>query len=114
VPEFHPKAAHSIYFEVMGDTGIVGLLIFLSILGQSLWSRFQIVRMIDRANTQLAWARDMADMLMVSLVAYLVGGSVASLGYFEVVYMLIMLMELLRLHVKRLSKSDSALPARLQ
>lgn len=114
VPEFHPKAAHSIYFELMGDTGMVGLLIFLAILGQALWSRFQIVRAIYRSDKQLGWARDMADMLMVSLVAYLVGGSVASLGYFEVVYMLIMLMELLRLHVMRKGRNGSGITARPQ
>lgn len=101
VPEFLPKAAHSIYFEVMGDTGFVGLFIFLFILAQSIWSRFQIRSMIGRSYPELVWARDMADMLMVSLIAYLVGGSVASLGYFEVMYMLVMLMELLRQYVMR-------------
>lgn len=105
VPEFSPKAAHSIYFELMGDLGFIGLGIFLLIVAHSLWSRWQIVGMIDKANAKLMWARDMADMLMLSILAYLVGGAAVSLGYFEVIYMIIMLMELLRVYVARTTKS---------
>jgi hypothetical protein len=41
----------------------------------------------------------MADMLMLAVLAYMVGGASVSLGYLEVIYMIVMLMELLRLHV---------------
>lgn len=104
VPEFLPKAAHSIYFEVLGDLGLVGLGIFLFIIAQAIWSRWRILRMIGRSHPELTWARDMADMLMLAIVAYLVGGAAVSLAYFEVIYMVIMLMELLRLHVIRETK----------
>ena len=102
VPTFSAKAAHSIYFEVMGDMGFVGLFLFLTILLQSIHSRFAIKRMVKQLGTsKYLWARDLADMLMLSVLAYMVGGAAVSLGYFEVVYMVIMLMELLRLHVAR-------------
>lgn len=102
VPTFTAKAAHSIYFEVMGDMGFVGLFLFLTILLQSIHSRFAIKRMVKQlGGTRCLWARDLADMLMLSVIAYMVGGAAVSLGYFEVVYMVIMLMELLRLHVAR-------------
>lgn len=101
VPEFAPKAAHSIYFEVLGDLGFVGLGIFLFIIAHAVWSRWRIVGMIGKVHGQLVWARDMADMLMLSILAYAVGGAAVSLGYFEVVYMIIMMLELLRLHVAR-------------
>lgn len=101
VPEFAPKAAHSIYFEVLGDLGFIGLGIFLFIIAHAVWSRWRIVGMIGTAHPQLVWARDMADMMMLSILAYAVGGAAVSLGYFEVIYMIIMLMELLRLHVIR-------------
>lgn len=43
----------------------------------------------------------MADMLMLAILAYMTGGAAVSLAYYEVIYMVIMLMELLRLHVVR-------------
>lgn len=101
VPEFSAKAAHSIYFEVMGDMGLVGLGLFLFILLQALWSRRVIKRMTDQLGAPYQWARDMADMLMLAVLAYMVGGASVSLGYLEVIYMVVMLMELLRLHVVR-------------
>lgn len=112
VPEFAPKAAHSIYFEVLGDLGFIGLGLFLVIIAQAIWSRWRIVGMIGKAHPQLVWARDMADMLMLSILAYAVGGAAVSLGYFEVIYMIIMMMELLRLHVTRETQKllDSAKP----
>jgi O-antigen ligase len=99
IPEFSAKAAHSIYFEVMGDLGLVGLGLFLFILLRALWSRLAIKRMTAQLGVRYQWARDMADMLMLAVLAYMVGGASVSLGYLEVIYMVVMLMELLRLHV---------------
>jgi len=101
VPTFNAKAAHSIYFEVMGDLGFVGLGLFLTILWRSIASRYRIKRMTARLGETYQWARDMADMLMLSVLAYMVGGASVSLAYLEVIYMIVMLMELLRLHVTR-------------
>ena len=101
VPTFSAKAAHSIYFEVMGDLGFVGLGLFLLILLRALWSRQAIKRTTARLGAPYRWASDMADMLMLAVLAYMVGGAAVSLGYYEVIYMVVMLMELLRLHVGR-------------
>ena len=105
VPEFSAKAAHSIYFEVMGDLGFVGLGIFLTILSRGVWSRFTIKQLTAQLGESYQWARDMADMLMLSVLAYMVGGASVSLGYLEVIYMVVMLMELLRLHLVRAAAS---------
>jgi probable O-glycosylation ligase (exosortase A-associated) len=101
MPDFSAKAAHSIYFEVMGDMGFVGLFIFLGILLQAIRTRYVIKRQLKDMGPQWLWARDMADMLMLGVIAYMAGGASVSLAYFEVIYMVIMLMELLRLHVAR-------------
>jgi len=110
VPEFSAKAAHSIYFEVMGDLGFVGLGLFLFTLLRALWSRQTIKRMTTQLGAPYQWARDMADMLMLSVLAYMVGGASVSLGYLEVIYMIVMLMELLRLHVTRAQAAAAATP----
>lgn len=101
VPTFKAKAAHSIYFEVMGDMGFVGVGLFLCILFRALWSRIAIKRITTRLDASYQWTRDMADMLMLAVLAYMVGGATVSLAYFEVIYMIVMLMELLRLYVVR-------------
>lgn len=101
VPTFRAKAAHSIYFEVMGDQGFVGLGLFMCILLRALWNRQAIKRITARLGASYQWARDMADMLMLAVLAYMVGGATVSVAYFEVIYMLVMLTELLRLHVTR-------------
>ncbi|MDO9504984.1 putative O-glycosylation ligase, exosortase A system-associated [Hydrogenophaga sp.] len=101
IPDFSAKAAHSIYFEVMGDMGFVGLFIFLGILLHAIRTRYVIKRQLRALGKQWLWARDMADMLMLAVIAYMAGGAAVSLGYFEVIYMVVMLMEMLRLHVAR-------------
>ena len=110
IPEFSAKAAHSIYFEVMGDMGFVGLFIFMSILLHALRSRFVIKRQLNSMGPQWLWARDMADMLMLGIIAYMAGGAAVSLAYFEVIYMVVMLMEMLRLHVARAVVAARSVP----
>lgn len=112
MPEFSAKAAHSIYFEIMGDMGFVGLFIFLGILLYAIRSRYVIKQQLKTMGPQWLWARDMADMLMLGIIAYMAGGASVSLAYFEVIYMVVMLMELLRLHVARAVADQSAQAAK--
>jgi probable O-glycosylation ligase (exosortase A-associated) len=102
-PELDPlaKAAHSIYFEVLGDLGFVGLFLFLAVFTNALLIRYRIQSLVRRAGGNFTWALDTANALMLALLAYLAGGAGVSLGYFEVPYMLAMLMELLKQQVER-------------
>lgn len=101
-PDFvKAKAAHSVYFELMGDLGFLGLFIYLVIFIQAIFSRFAIKRMVTRMGQQEVWARDLGDMLMLSVIAYLVGGAGVSLGYLEVAYFIVMIMGVLHAYVKR-------------
>ncbi len=93
------KAAHSIYFEIMGDLGFVGLFLFLLILGNAIFTRFEIKRMVKRSGERFVWAGHLADLLAVSVVAYMIGGAGVSLGYFETIYVFVTLMEVLKQHV---------------
>lgn len=95
------KAAHSIYFEIMGDLGFVGLFFFLLVLGNALFTRYEIKRLVRRAPEKLAWAGHLAALLGVSVVAYMIGGAGVSLAYFETIYVFVMLMEVLKQHVQR-------------
>ena len=87
--------AHSIYFEILGEQGIPGLLIFLSILWLS-WRNAGVVLRLARGDPDWLWASDMAAMIQVSLVAYMVGGTFLGLGYWDMPYTLAAILVLLR------------------
>jgi len=85
-----PHAAHSVWFEILGDLGFPGLILFLVILMLTFWKCRSIARMA-RGNPSLAWAGDLARMLQISLAVYATTGSALSLGYFEMYYIIIAL-----------------------
>ena len=83
-----PHAAHSIYFELLGDMGFIGLALFLGLLGIAFWNCRWIQRQARR-DPALAWAGDLARLTQISLVIYMVTGAALSMGYFELVYILL-------------------------
>jgi len=74
----HAKAAHSIYFQVLGDHGYVGLILFLMILLTSYRNLSWLIK-----NAKNEHFRHLSQMLKVSLAAYCVGGAALSLPYFD-------------------------------
>lgn len=92
----YPKAAHSIYFQVLGDQGLLGLFIFLAILLMS-YRKFVWVT----KNTSDEWLIGLARMLKVSLVAYCAGGAALSLPYFDFSFALFALANVLSEIVQR-------------
>ena len=88
-------AAHSIYFQVLGEHGVVGLFLFLSIFALAWICGSSILRK-TRERKDLEWARDLAAMSQVSLVGYLVGGAFLSLSYFDLPYYIVVMLVILR------------------
>ena len=87
-PDDFPRAAHSSYFEVLGDLGFTGLAVFLGILGVAFWQCRSIARM-TRRHPDLAWAGDLGRMMQISLVVYVVTTAALSMAYFEFFYVLL-------------------------
>lgn len=79
---------HSIYFEMLGEHGFIGLALFLTLLGLTWLKCGSIIRKSKR-NPDLYWARDLAAMIQVSMIAYLSGGAFLGLAYFDYIYHLI-------------------------
>lgn len=96
--------AHSIYFEVLGEQGFVGLFLFLLIWGMSFKLCKRIIR-ITKNDADLKWANDLAKMTQVSIVAYLVGGAFLGLAYFDLPYHLMTICVLCHLMVENEIKS---------
>ncbi|BBA32411.1 uncharacterized protein sS8_0445 [Methylocaldum marinum] len=80
--------AHSIYFEILGEHGFVGLFLFL-LVGFLAWRlASSIIREAKRSETT-KWLADLCSMLQVSLIGYAVAGAFLGLAYFDLYYNLI-------------------------
>jgi len=85
--------SHSIYFEVLGDHGFVGLGIFL-MLGLMTWRTASWVISRAHRDREKRWVADLASMIQVSLVGYASAGAFLGLAYFDYYYTLIALVVL--------------------
>ncbi|TAN03004.1 MAG: putative O-glycosylation ligase, exosortase A system-associated [Rhodanobacteraceae bacterium] len=89
-----PRAVHSIYFRMLGEQGFPGLVLFFALLAGS-WKSCSHVRTRTRDAPDLKWAYDLASMLQVALVAYMVAGAFLPMSYFDLSYQLMALCSLL-------------------
>lgn len=80
--------AHSIYFQVLGDTGFLGLIAFVSMLVIGFAKTIKTQRIVQ-GNPNLAWCGDLARSTQISLTIYCVTGAALSLVYFELLYILL-------------------------
>ena len=78
-------AAHSIYFQVLGDHGFVGFIIFIAILMLSFLKAGEIAKKARLANGP-DWLINLATMLRLSIFTYAVGGAALSFAYFDMIY----------------------------
>jgi putative inorganic carbon (HCO3(-)) transporter len=90
--------AHSIYFEMLGEHGFVGLVLFLALAIAAFVSAQGVIRRA-RAGPQFDWARDLAGMVQTSLIGYFVGGAFLGLAYFDLYYHLVAIVLLLRSYI---------------
>ncbi|WP_332671491.1 putative O-glycosylation ligase, exosortase A system-associated [Aromatoleum sp.] len=84
------RAAHSIYFQVLGEHGWIGLILFM-IVWWFVWRDAAQLRRRTRGDPELEWIFHLAGMLQVSLVGYGVGGAFLSLAYFDLPYNLLVI-----------------------
>jgi putative inorganic carbon (HCO3(-)) transporter len=73
-------AFHSIYFEVLGEQGWIGLFLFLSIAAASLLA-LQRASKQARPHAELSWCRDLVATIQVSLIVLLVCGSFIGIAF---------------------------------
>jgi probable O-glycosylation ligase (exosortase A-associated) len=88
-------AAHSIYFQVLGEHGFVGLGLFL-LLWIMAWRTAGYLRRTGPMLPATRWTADLGAMTQASLAGYAVGGAFLSLAYFDLPYNLMLLVVLAR------------------
>lgn len=79
-PEFRGKAFHNIFFEVLGEQGIVGVTIYLAILGLT-FLQLREIRRRTRGSVARLWLYDLATRLGDGLASLLVGGMFIGIAY---------------------------------
>lgn len=83
------RAAHSIYFQVLGEHGWIGLFLFLMIWF-SAWRMAGRLRVGTAKDPDTRWLHAFGSMAQVSLVGFAVGGAFLSLAYFDLPYNLML------------------------
>lgn len=88
--EFGTPVAHSIYFQILGHHGFIGLTLFVALWVATYRLAGQL--RVQAAKIPLArWASDLGAMCQVSLVGYAVGGAFLDLAYFDLPYNIMVL-----------------------
>jgi putative inorganic carbon (HCO3(-)) transporter len=87
--------AHSIYFQVLGELGFVGLGLYL-LMWWLLWREFGRIARVARQDPGKQWAVDLANLSQVSLLGFLMGGAFLSLAYWDMPFNLIVIAVCLR------------------
>jgi probable O-glycosylation ligase (exosortase A-associated) len=104
--------SHSIYFQVLGHHGFIGLALFLMLIVFTWLTASSIIR-AARRNKETVWLSDLMAMTQVSLIAYLTAGAFLGLAYFDFFYNLVLFVVaakvILAKHVAGVSSASVAL-----
>ena len=92
--------AHSIYFQILGHHGFVGLGLFL-LIGWLTWRTAVRVRKEANGLPDAKWCLDLSSMSQVAMVGYAVGGAFLNLAYFDLPYYIMVLLVLSLSWVRR-------------
>jgi probable O-glycosylation ligase (exosortase A-associated) len=99
--------SHSIYFQVLGHHGFIGLALFLFLIVFTWLTASSIIRR-TRKDKETLWLGELMAMTQVSLVAYLTTGAFLGLAYFDYFYNLMLIVVVAKGLV---SKRAAALPS---
>jgi putative inorganic carbon (hco3(-)) transporter len=80
-------SSHSIYFQMLGEHGFIGLALFL-LVGALAWRTANgIIRASPGADVH--WRASLARAVQVSIVGFFVGGLAVNIGYWDVYYFML-------------------------
>lgn len=93
-------AAHSIYFQVLGEHGFIGLFLFLG-MWYSVWRTATWLIKNGGKEPETKWCQYLGAMTQVSLIGYAIGGAFLSLAYFDLPYNALVMVVLARSWMER-------------
>jgi probable O-glycosylation ligase (exosortase A-associated) len=89
-PLMHPRAPHSIWFEMLGEHGFVGLGIFIAILASTAFDARWLIRR-SRGSPDLLWADNLGRMVQASLIGFCAGGSFSTQAMYDGFFALVII-----------------------
>lgn len=92
------RAAHSVYFQLLGEHGFVGLALYVSLLAGSFFTAGRVSRTARRAGAP-AWIPNAATMIQLSIFAFGLGGAALSFAYFDLIFALFALVAVFDLRI---------------
>jgi len=105
------RAFHSSYFEMLGEQGYPGLVIWLLLHGLGVWQMEILRRRYARRKEEaLAWIAPLANALQQAQIVYLVGSLFVGIAYQPFCYMLVGLQCGLWSYVRRIQRLPVARP----
>lgn len=81
-------SCHSIWLTILGEHGVIGLILWLGLLGSCFLS-LRGLRAYGRAHPERAWVGDCAGAIQTSLGAFLIVGTFLDAAYFDMFYYLV-------------------------
>jgi probable O-glycosylation ligase (exosortase A-associated) len=100
------RAAHSIYFQVLGQHGVVALGLFLLLQVLTLL-RLQSLRKLGAASPDTMWIANYATAIQVGLIGHAVAGAFISVAYFDLFYAYIAITAILHREMQTATREAS-------
>ena len=82
---YNHHAAHSIYFQVLGEHGYIGLALFLLFLLFA-WRTGSRIIAKCKDHRELDWAANLGAMCQVSIIGFMTGGAFLTMAYYDLFY----------------------------
>lgn len=105
----HPRAAHSLYFQVLGEHGFGGLALYLSMLAAGFFKAARIGR-LARQQGAPDWLPLLATMIQLSIFGFALGSAALSFAYFDLIFALFGLVLVLEQRILPAALPRAALP----
>ena len=101
----HGRAFHSSYFEVLGEEGWPGLIMFTLAAANSIWNLRRLARR-TRSLPHLAWCADLSDALQSGIMVFFTSGAFVGIAFQPIIWYFFALSVSLREYVRRASALD--------
>jgi probable O-glycosylation ligase (exosortase A-associated) len=107
--DFHDS--HSIWFQVLGEHGFVGIALFVLLWLLTWRSAARVIAMARQYGPDFLWASDLVRATQVGLIGYWAGGSFLGLAYWDYPYVLMAIIVLAEVVVAKEIKAKEDQPA---
>ena len=102
--------AHSIYFQILGEHGYIGLALYLLFWGLTLRTSTRVIK-LAKGLPDAEWAVQLASMIKVALIGFAVGGAFLSLAYWDMPFYYMIILVVTERWVKDRLEEQKSRPA---